>query len=252
MLASNVRSPCSVARSSSSSGAKRAQFRPAPGGRLALAVRQAYDAARLKAEILGELRTNWNATLAADALTWLRSPAGRKVIEMKSRLRHRSQQRIEAYAVSFASTPPDPKRLAAMRQLDQATRATDISLAIMSTMVRRAIVRSAAAAHPGPASMGDFEQAIAAQEPAMRRAAETYTLTTFLYTYQELSPQELAAYLAFFDSPGGKWYQQTVGPAFQGAVEKASERFAADFVQISCRPSRSERVRSRSADRLIG
>lgn len=201
-------------------------------GRMALAVRMAYAETRLKAEILADLRTSWNPTLAAEALTWLRSPTGRKVIQMEERASTpESQRAVESYAASLASTPPDSKRLAAMRRLDQATRATDISVAIMSTMAR-AIIRGAAAAQPGPASMGDFEREIAAQQPAMRRVAETYTLTAFLYTYQELSPQELAAYLAFFDSPGGKWYQQTVGSAFQGAVEKASQRFAAELVRI--------------------
>lgn len=201
-------------------------------GRMALAVRQAYGETRLKAEILADLRANWNPTLAAEALTWLRSPVGRQVIQMEERASTPEAERaLEKFAVSLASTPPDPKRLAAVRRLDQATRTTDMSVEIMTTMAR-AIVRGAAAAQPGPASMGDFDREIAAQQPAMRKAAETYTLTAFLYTYRDLSPQELAEYLAFFDSPGGKWYQQTVGSAFQGAVEKASERFAAELVRI--------------------
>jgi len=66
----------------------------------------------------------------------------------------------------------------------------------------------------------------------MLQAAEAYTLIALLYTYRDLSLPHLTEYLAFFDSPAGKWYQRTVGDAFQSALERASERFAAELVGI--------------------
>jgi hypothetical protein len=200
--------------------------------RMSAAARRAFDGKRMKAEILADLRAAWNPTLANEALKWLRSPVGRQVIQMEERASTPEAQRaLESFAASLATTPPDPKRLAGVRRLDQATRATDISVEILSTMAR-AIARSAVAAHPGPASPEAIDREIAAQHPAMREAVESYTLAAFLYTYRDLSPRDFAEYLAFFDSPGGKWYQQTVGAAFQRAVNEASERFAAELVTI--------------------
>ena len=200
--------------------------------RMAVAARQTFDAQRMKIEILADLRTKWDPTLAGEALKWLRSPVGRQVIQMEEAASTpESQRALESFAASFASTPPALKRVEGVRRLDQATRATEISVEILSTMAR-AIARGAAAAHPGPASPADVESAIAAQHPAMLRAAEIYTLTALLYTYRDLSPQHFAEYLAFFDSPAGRWYSQTVGDAYQRSMENASERFAAEVVGI--------------------
>lgn len=200
--------------------------------RMGMAIRQAFDEKRMKAEILADLRSEWDPTRAAEALKWLRSPVGREVTQMEERASTPEAQRaLESFGASLAATPPDPKRLEGVRRLDQATRTTDLSVEIMSTMART-IARTAAAAHPGPASLEDVDRAIAAQYPAMREAAEVYTLIAFLYTYRDLSPGRFAEYLAFFDTPGGKWYQQTVGAAFQRAVNQASERFAAELVTI--------------------
>lgn len=200
--------------------------------RMGMAIRRAFDEKRMKAEILADLRAEWNPTLATEALKWLRSPVGREVTQLEERASTpEAQGAVEAFAASLASTPPDPKRLAGVRRLDEATRATDISVEIMSTMART-IARTAVASHPGPASLEDVDRELAAQRPALRKAAETYTLIGFLYTYRDLSPQQFAEYLAFFDTPGGKWYQQEVGAAYQRAVNAASERFAVELVTI--------------------
>ena len=200
--------------------------------KMAAVARRTFDPQRMKAEILADLRAKWNPTLAGEALKWLRSPIGRRVIQMEEAASTPEAQRAqEAFAASFAATPPDPKRVEWARQLDQATRATEISLGIMSTMAR-AIVRGAAAAHPGPASLQDLESELDAQRPSMKRTAEAYSLIGILYAYRELSPEHFREYLAFFDSPAGQWYQQFVGAAYQRSMEKASEKFAAELVRI--------------------
>lgn len=199
---------------------------------MAAAAHRAFGAPRMKNEILADLRKSWNPALASEALKWLRSPTGRRVIQMEEvASKPEAQAALESFAATFATKPPDAQRVEAMRRLDRATRATDLSLSIMSTLAR-AIAHGAAATQPGPASPGEIDAAIDGQQAAMRKAIEGYTLVSFLHTYRDLPSDQLAEYLRFFDSPAGKWYSQTVGSAFARSMESASERFAAEIVAI--------------------
>lgn len=196
------------------------------------AAHRAYGAARMKSEILADLRQRWNPALASEALKWLRSPTGRRVIQMEEAAsKPEAQAALESFAATLATHPPEAQRVEAMRRLDRATRATDISLSIM-TALARAIAHGAAATQPGPASPGEIDAAIDRQQAAMRKSVEGYNLVSFLHTYRDLTSDQLGEYLKFFDSPAGKWYSQTVGSAFERAMESASERFAAETVAI--------------------
>lgn len=196
------------------------------GAQMATAAREAFAAPVMRADALARLHGRWDPARAGEALAWLRSPVGREVIgreEMASK--PEAYAALQAYAADLSRNPPDPKRLELVRKLDAAVGGTDQAASILE-MMAVASARAVAVAKGGAGAEVGIERALAAQRPALRRTAQALTLTSYLYAYRDLSDAQLAEYLRFLASSGGRWYVQVVGDAFHVSMEAASKRFS--------------------------
>jgi hypothetical protein len=202
------------------------------GAQMASAAREAFSAPAMRADALARLHGRWDPARAGEALAWLRSPVGRAVIgSEEAASKPEAYSALQAYATALPENPPDPKRIELVRKLDAAVHGTDQAASILE-MMAVASARAVDVAKGGAGAESGIEKALAAQRPALRRTAQALTLTSYLYNYRDLSDAQLAEYLRFLASSGGRWYVEVVGDAFHVSMESASKRFSTRLASL--------------------
>jgi len=135
------------------------------------------------------------------------------------------------YLASLENKQPSDYRLVLIFSLDEASRASEGTLAAEKAAVNgwnRGIEQILS---------GQERQEVAQTQVALdvfraqiRDMVSDDVLREMLYTYREASDVELRAYVEFLESDAGKWFFKTVYQGQQAVVEKAVDKVADDFV----------------------
>jgi Domain of unknown function (DUF4124) len=149
------------------------------------------------------------ATLRAQA-AWLVTPLGRKVAALERRdAGVEADARIAAFTKSLAANPSSPRRRELIERLDWVSGASEVSLEI-GAAVTGSVARAAAATAP-PVLRTPAHHVERHVTEARARAAESIresTLAAMLYTYRDLSDDELAQYVTVESSDLGRGYNR--------------------------------------------
>lgn len=149
------------------------------------ALRQRYDAAKFEAAV-GLLNTGL-------ALKMTRLEAQVSTVE--------GQQAMQHYAMTLQAIPPSAERVKVMQALLEAAGAVDVAVQASSAMIAgmmHAMVPWMPAEHrPQPEQI---EQQLAQIQQQMRPAAQEGLLVQALYTYRDVSVEELAEYAQLYHS----------------------------------------------------
>ncbi|WP_020407391.1 DUF2059 domain-containing protein [Hahella ganghwensis] len=202
-----------------------------------IAVDGTYNVADVNEEVLVRIEADMSRQQMQDILTWYRSPVGRKVSQAEANVisdseYSRLQQTLGDLTQQYAGT--DREQLFAA--FDRATRATE-SMLDNTLAVELAMAASLSALVKG-SDLPDFSELkalLSERRKMLRGQVGQQVYMNYLYTYRDLSLQELRKYIAFARSENGNRYLEVVSNAVFEVLEehsaKLGRRLNPDFVE---------------------
>ena len=175
-------------------------------------LKDAYQADRIKRQLLARFNKSLEPSCIEAVLSWLRSPLGRKVTKLEEAASTpEGVRQMTMYAAMIQSDPPPQERLRLVERLDEAIKATDLMLD-MATITVNETMNGVIAAMPQQLDMdpATLSRYLKTHRAEMREQFQKAVMNTFLYTYQPLSNGELEEYVAFAESEHGRRYHEVL------------------------------------------
>lgn len=167
------------------------------------------------------------------ALAWLRSPLSRRMVSLEvSANTPAAQGELQRFAGSLGAQPPGGERLSLVQRLDRASRGTETALAIVSAMTRGLAGAVAptlpTSRRPKPGELERIDREIRVQYGAPIEEALTVRM---LFAYREVGEDELAEYVRYWESEGGRQMAAAIGRAFVHTLGRTMERVGRDLAR---------------------
>ena len=183
-----------------------------------------FDSGILFARVRLALGRNVDEARLAAALTWYRSPLGRRI----------TRHEITAFPTGRAEViSPSDERVALVQQLDErrgvSETALDVAMALMRSLAR--VADPLRPAHLRQ-SRDQLENQLTLARIQGFAPIKIACLQDMLLAYAELTDAELAAYLGFLESPAGQWYTGAMNEALVDAASVAAGLAAVDLVTL--------------------
>ena len=186
-----------------------------------------FDADAIYSRIKLEFERNLDADKLADALTWYRSPLGKRItglelmaLALESGLDNVSIERKQA----------SNERIALVERLDAVGGASETTVDVTLSIVR-SLTRAFQPVLPVSArvSNAQLEEQIARARSRTLEQIRSACLVSMLLAYRSLTDQELAAYVRFAESEAGHWYMSVMNSALLAAVDVAAAATAGEL-----------------------
>ena len=207
---------------------RRAGYTPAPG--TATVVADIFSADGLRENMHQALARSLQADRARTLLAWLRTPLSQRIVSFESAWPTAERQvELTAFVNELTARPPSAARLALIHRLEHAKevgQGTALVLAAAGTALERSLTSESA----GPAAVAPMDE-----------DARFRTMTSLLYTYQELSDVELARYVVFLESPTGRWLTSLTRSAVLASLGPLGDPWRSG-------PGSTARTRAKSAE----
>jgi hypothetical protein len=204
----------------------RKELKPEEYKRFQAAVKQAFQLEPMYQKVFEHHRSVYDAKRATALLEWLRGPLGRKIIEAELKaLSSKDEKARQKFLQQLQARPLPATREALIERVQEASRAKELARRTVTVMVR-STVTAANASLPADkrATSSQVDEAIfrtlASIDPTLRQAVRL----SMLYTYRDLTDDDLRAYIKFLDSELGRWYVQTGIDANMKAIELAGTK----------------------------
>jgi hypothetical protein len=211
------------------------QLPPAHGETIQRVLLSEFNADALQRSVEEHLERVHDPRHAETVLEWLRSPLGRRISKLDvAATRPEGVRAMQAYAEALAASPAPATRVALVSKLDAATGMTEFTVeATLSSAMATAVGINGAQPTAHRVDENELRAAVEAQRAVLRPEIQKVTLVSMLYSYQNLSDEELADYVRFSESASGRWYHDAVKRALLSALTDASSRvgraIAAEF-----------------------
>lgn len=186
---------------------------------------QAYRAEALYEKVMAHFEAAATTEQLLAAREWLRTPLSQKMTRLEAAAgTPQAQEEMQEFAAGLEANPPSSDRVALAQELDEAVGATDTTIAISVATVR-AVVKGVQPLLPSDQQMPEeeIEHEVMQLEAELQQTMKYGTWLSFLYTYRSVSDQELADYLAYWQSAEGRWLSRTAGDALLEAITAAAE-----------------------------
>lgn len=211
------------------------QLPPAQSETIQRVVLSEFNADTLQRGVEGHLEKAHDPRHAERVLEWLRSPLGRRISKLDiAATRPEGMRAMQAYAEALAVSPAPATRVALVSKLDAATGMTDFTIeATLASAMATAVGINGAQPSAQRVDETQLRAAVEAQRDVLRPEIQKVTMVSMLYSYQSLSDEDLADYVAFSESAPGRWYHDVVKRALLSTLTDASSRvgraIAAEF-----------------------
>ena len=181
----------------------------------------AFDPERLQSIVQQYIQTNLDEHDTRQALAWLGSPLGEKIIRLEEKA-----ATPEGYADMFKMADQlvaNSVRVELIKKLDDAVKATETAVSMAVNTQAALIAGLTSTMKPGNRpSMEAIENEVAKNKEQIRSEIEPRTILMFLYSYRELNDAEIGQYLKFARSNAGKKYHETMSSGFNDALARAA------------------------------
>ncbi|MEJ2690016.1 MAG: DUF2059 domain-containing protein, partial [Deltaproteobacteria bacterium] len=190
-------------------------------------IREAFNPASLKAAMLTEIRENLAAQDIEEVLDWLDSPLGKKCTKLEEAASTPDAfAKMQQYAARIQKSPPTAKRLNILQKLDSAVKGTESGVDIaINCQVAVALATVSTLPSEQQRSLKDISRELEKNRPQLEAMVRSQVLLTHLYTYRNLTDDEIQQYIEFASSPAGSKYHSVTGEALKKAFYAGSIRW---------------------------
>ncbi len=200
---------------------------PKEYNRLESGFADAFGVKRLRETVTHAFLNNYDAARMKEWLMQLRSPLMTRMFALeKAAASKNAFTEIAEFAERSRSMPPAPSRLDLLKRLDQATSATELALDSQSA-VTRSLLYAINPSLPENKRLTERELERLLSDVRIQTATtlENIAIATYLYTYRSVSNEELASYVAIYESELGNWAIAVSHKAVQRALSAATAAF---------------------------
>ena len=221
--------------------ARRAEMPPAAYTAITAMVAEAFDPQALHETVRRSFEQAFDRDTLERAAAWLQSPLTRRMTALeREAMRPEAATAMETWFAQAGQDAVPESRVALLQRLIHATHATDTSLRVVKTMMAglaNAVNVSMDQAPPSAEELGE-----AARELEGSRAQiEDRILARFLYTYREVSDEELTTYVAFWESDVGQWFNRVSSEAYAQAIERGAGQVTRGLAPAPASPTGASR-----------
>ena len=196
--------------------------------KLRAAMKTAFAPDRFKNQIRMAFRQKLRGEEIEEVLAWLGSAIGRKIAQLEAAAaRPEHYDDLQQFQLQVQAARPLPKRLNRIRDLEAASKATEISVDV--ALKSQLTVAMVLVAHLPKGKEPTTKALMTAIEKFNRElieeTMERETHFFFLYTYHSLSTPELDRYIAFASSPTGVRYYDAIASGINTALTKGCDQW---------------------------
>lgn len=199
------------------------------------AAASAFDAGRLKETLQKHIEANLPEDDIRAALAWLNSPLGEKVARLEEKTAN-----PQAYADMLNMADEliaNAARVELVKKLDNAVKATETAVAAAISTQTSLIAGLTSTMEPGKRpKFEDIENEVKKNLEQTQQIIQAHTLLTFLYSYRELTDDEINQYLKYAESGSGKKYHSVVATGLDQALSGAAHLLGNQIEQSPGRP----------------
>jgi tetratricopeptide (TPR) repeat protein len=155
-------------------------------------------------------------------LSWLKTPVGRRMTAAEIEANNpEALKKIEAFAGEYQEIGTDRKKL--LMRHEKAINATEMNVEVISVSLLE-MLKSMQDQTPEHSrlSSGQIEAIVGKIRNMPQEQLKNNVMVSLAYTYRELSDKELETAIQFYETPAGKWFNETSIKAITSAIGKAS------------------------------
>lgn len=180
-------------------------------------------------------KDNFNREYILAVKDFLNSPLSGKISELEQKVSTpEGLGAMKKFGNELAINPPTKERSELVKELDAAIGATELQIETTVTMYE-GISKAVLPLTLDDSRRSESELKNMAQEmrKELKSMLKGVISVSFLYTYQQLSDDELKQYINFWSSDAGKWFNKVSSEAFIFAMDKASEQATLRFAMLA-------------------
>ncbi len=187
-------------------------------------VRNAFRAADMQSQLVSDLSSSMSDEQLETVGDWYETPLARKVAKAEVEASGpQTWQKIESGATDLQAKFKGTERASLFSRYDRAARATES--AVDTTVAVQLGLATAISAFQGSGESGfeKLKQTIEGQREQMRAMVAQQVYDMYLYTYRDLSVDELKDYIGFLETDAGSEFTRVVTASIQGSITRPVE-----------------------------
>lgn len=199
---------------------------PKVNSALSQAFNQAFASAAVRKDVLALIQAHYDPKQGAAYLKQLRSPLSKKIVELeRTSNAPESRDDFNAFAATLKTKPASAARLKQIARLDKATRITDFGVDMQAAFFKAVFTAI------NPVMEEDMRVGSSEMDKMVKEVRDSFngayregTQLTYLYTFRNLSDQELETHIKQCESSSYRWGVQLLGNAMISALNQAADR----------------------------
>jgi hypothetical protein len=188
----------------------------------------AFDSGKLKKIMHDHLQANLSEAETQATLAWLNSPLARKISRMEEQA-----SKPEAYTEMMGMADQlmaNDGRVKLVKKLDIAVKATETAMSAAVNTQASLIAGLTSALKPEVRPTFEaIESEVKKNKGQMEPIIEAHTVLSYLYSYKDLTDDEIGRYLTFAESLAGKKYHSVVAAGLDTTLARAARSLADDL-----------------------
>ena len=206
---------------------RQGEFSSEAFGRIIARLTEAFREEALHASLAQAFARVYDRRRLEPIAAWLASPLVQRLTALEeAAMQPDAAAAQEAFFSRPGAAPPSEARVALLQRLMRATYATEMTLRVIrTTMAGIATAVNAALDRPAP-SPAELAEAESDLESA-RSQIEDRILARLLFTYRDVTDDDLSAYITFWESDTGQWFNRVSSDGYLEAIQEGVTRMAA-------------------------
>ena len=213
-----------------------AKLSPAQREHIRQVMAEAFQKGTLLQSMMSAFTERFDREKLQQVVEWLGSPLAKRMTALEEA--HPDPEAAREFMAALQQSPPPEGRLALVRRLDEAVGFTESALAmalgVMATAGQTLQASGRVSADEVQAEMAKVRQQFQAQYRDLIRAN---VLARLLFTYRAAPDDELEQYVAYWESPTGRWFSRLAIDALTRAETQAFEVMMRRFTELAGQPT---------------
>lgn len=193
-------------------------------------VSRAFSEDLIIKDALTFLDSNYDPVHMSTVREWLKKPLTLKMNEYEQGANSPDvDQEREQFLERLQTSPPDPKRVETIIEFDELTDATFNTVKIITDLYMALITTMNP--YQSPEQQLDLNDTTEIRRSIMVQLLPVYenvTVAMNLFAYREVSDEELAEYVSFYDTESGQWFVDVSYNIFDFVIDKVTQRVLAE------------------------
>lgn len=202
---------------------QRGQVPPMVADTVGYVVSSSFSADKIEQQIITDLQAQLTDEQLQAVSEWYQTPIARKISSAEiAASAPEAWPQIQARAPELNRKYKGTRKAEMFDRFDRAARATE-SAVDTTIAVQLGLATAMSALSSESMHYEQLERRIENQRGMLRGVVGQQVYDSYLYTYEDISAQEMGLYLEFLESPAGKQFSQVVTSSIQQAIMEPVE-----------------------------